>query len=91
VSTYNYINRGQITKTALPPFGPSTIAAILHSLRTHRQEQEAKNQPKVKLSTLYNRKTAYAVIEQSMRDYENMFQGAKKGITGGCLDNPRRA
>jgi hypothetical protein len=38
---------------------------------------ERGTQPNVEVIRLYNRKTAYAVIEQSMRDYAAAFEPSK--------------
>ena len=51
-----------------------TIDRLHHYFLTYKQVPGAKTQPKVELSKLYNRKTAHAVIRQSMRDYEEAFK-----------------
>lgn len=50
-----------------------TIDRLHHYFLTYKQVPGAKTQPKVEVSKLYNRKTAYSVIRQSMRDYEAVF------------------
>jgi inorganic pyrophosphatase len=54
-----------------------TIDRIHHYFLTYKQVPGAKTQPKVEVSKLYNRKTAYGVIEQSMRDYEVEFGASR--------------
>ena len=50
-----------------------TIDRLHHYFLTYKQVPGAKTQPKVEVSKLYNRKTAHAVIRQSMRDYNLAF------------------
>lgn len=54
-----------------------TIDRIHHYFLTYKQVPGAKTQPKVEVSKLYNRKTAYEVIKQSMRDYEGVFGSSR--------------
>ena len=52
-----------------------TIDRIHHYFLTYKQVPGKKTPPKVTVSKLYNRRTAYAVIRQSMKDYTNEYPG----------------
>jgi inorganic pyrophosphatase len=50
-----------------------TIDRLHHYFLTYKQVPGKALSPKVQVSAIYNRSTAYRVIKQSMRDYEESF------------------
>lgn len=52
-----------------------TIDRLHHYFLTYKQVPGKKSPPNVSVSKLYNKKTAYSVIRQSMRDYATAFGG----------------
>ena len=50
-----------------------TIDRLHHYFLTYKQVPGKPLPPKVQVSKIYNRKTAYEVIQQSMKDYQDSF------------------
>mgnify|MGYP006285661295 CR=1 FL=1 len=63
---------GDVQELADVPKG--TIDRLHHYFLTYKQVPGKKLPPKVSVSKLYNKRTAHAVIRQSMKDYEAAFR-----------------
>lgn len=50
------------------------IDRLHHYFLTYKQSPGSSGRPKVEVSKVYNRSTAYAVIRESMKDYEREFR-----------------